>query len=89
MPHRYQAPKHTSSVFTSTGEKRANPAGVIELGDDAPQSDHAQLQAAGCTAVQSDSAGEPSPDPKDKGSKLHGADDAAATSEPQDDDPKA
>lgn len=51
MTHRYQAPEHTSAVFTSTGEKRADRNGVIALPVDAPRSDHAQLHSAGCRLI--------------------------------------
>lgn len=49
MPHRYQAPQHTSGVFTpGSGEIRADEAGILELGDDASDADHEALRRAGC-----------------------------------------
>jgi hypothetical protein len=51
MAHKFQAPKHVSGVFTSTGEHRADEKGVISLPADAPASDHNELRSAGCVLI--------------------------------------
>lgn len=61
MAHRFQAPKHTTEVFTSTGPKRADKHGIIELAADAPRSDHDQLRQAGCKLVAEEAAAEAAP----------------------------
>jgi hypothetical protein len=52
MADRFQAPKHTSAIFTHAGEHRANGKGEISLPEDAPESVRAALKSAGCKPVE-------------------------------------